>query len=123
MALVGALLLFALGAVFAQTAGLLFVVGLIGAAIGLILARTRVPGPGDAPAPLSRRQAVWVAIAITLVAIVLAWVATWLYARSEGGTLGLVDYLLETFGPFVPAEILIAEIAAAWGVGAGPVER
>ena len=121
-AALGAVLLFALGALFAQTAGLLFVAGLTGAVVGLLVARTRVPGDNDRP-ELTRRQAAWLAIGITLAAVVVGAVGTWLNALREGGTLGLLDYLLETFGPFVPAEIIVAEIAAAWGVGAGPVER
>ena len=49
-------------------------------------------------------------------------VATGSYARGEGGTLGLVDYLLTTFGPFVPGEAVIAALAAWWGANAGPVQ-
>jgi hypothetical protein len=33
-----------------------------------------------------------------------------------------VDYLFETFGPFVPAEALLAALAAWWGAGIGPVQ-
>ena len=47
----------------------------------------------------------------------------WAYALGEGGTLGLLDYLLQTFGPFVPAEAVIAAVTAWWGAGAGPVQR
>jgi len=49
-------------------------------------------------------------------------VGTWLHALAEGGALGLLDYLFETFGVIVPLELLIASVAAAWGAGAGPVE-
>ena len=119
---VGAALLFALGAIFASTAGLLFVAGLSGGAIGLLLARAAVPGAAAEPA-LTRRGAMWLAVALSLAAVAAGAIATWLFALGEGGTLGLVDYLLETFGLFIPLEIVIAGIAAAWGAGAGPVER
>ena len=121
-AAVGAALLFVVGAVLASTAGLLVVAGLTGAAIGLLLARAAVAGPADGPA-LTRRQAARYAIALSIVAVVLGAVGTWLNARGEGGSLGLIDYLLETFGPFTPAEAAAAAFAAAWGAGAGPVER
>jgi hypothetical protein len=64
----------------------------------------------------------WLAVAVSLGAIVAGAVATWLYALGEGGTLGFVDYQLETFGPFILGEVVIATLAAAWGASAGPVE-
>jgi hypothetical protein len=119
---VGAALLFALGAIFASTAGLLFVAGLSGGAIGLLLARAAVPAAAAEP-PLTRRGAMWLAVALSVAAVAAGAIATWLFARGEGGTLGLIDYLVETFGLFIPGEIVLAAIAAAWGAGAGPVER
>jgi hypothetical protein len=120
-ALLGAVGLFAVGAVFASTAGLLFVAGLIGATVGLLLARAAVPGDAAAPA-LTRGRVTWLAVAVSLGAIVVGALATWLYALGEGGTLGFVDYQLETFGPFILGEVIIATLAAAWGASAGPVE-
>ncbi len=121
-AIVGAVLLFLVGAILASTAGLLFVSGLTGAVIGLLLARARVLGD-DGMAPLSRRRVTWLAIGIAIAAVVAAAIGTWLYALREGGVLGPIDYLLTTFGPFVPAELLLAGFTAAWGAGAGPIER
>lgn len=115
----GALVL--LGAVLASTVGLLFISGAIGASVGLVLARAAAPT--DDARPIARRTVTWLALALTLAAIVAAFVATWLNARSEGGTLGLVDYLWTTFGPFVPGQLLIGSVAAAWGANAGPVQR
>lgn len=120
-AVLGAVLLFGVGAVIASTAGLVFVSGAMGAAIGLLLSRASVADQGT-PA-LTRRAVTWLAIGIAVAAVIVAAVATWLYARGEGGTLGLVDYLLETFGPFVPGELVIAAVAAAWGASSGPVRR
>ena len=121
-AALGTLVMYALGALLSSSAGLVFVAGLTGAAVGLLLARAAMPGRGDRPA-LTRRQVTWSSISISIVAVVLAAVGTWLHALAEGGALGLLDYLLETFGVTVPAELVIAALAAAWGSGAGPVER
>jgi hypothetical protein len=90
--------------------------------VGLVLARAAAPGHGEEPA-LTRRTTIGLAIAFSIVALVVAAVGTWLHALAEGGALGLVDYLLETFGVIVPLELLIATVAAAWGASAGPVER
>ena len=117
----GAGLLVLLGAILASTVGLLFISGAIGASIGLVLARAAVPA--GAAHPLPRRTVTVLAVLLTLAAIIGAGVATWLYARSEGGTLGLLDYLLTTFGPFIPGELAIGSVAAAWGANAGPVQR
>ena len=122
VAIVGTLVLYALGALLSSSAGLVFVAGLTGAAVGLLLARAAAPGRGAEPA-LTRRSAMRLAIALSILAIVVAAVGTWLHALAEGGALGLLDYLFETFGVIVPLELLIATVAAAWGAGAGPVER
>jgi hypothetical protein len=121
VALLGATGLYAVGALLASTAGLLFVAGLTGAAVGLVLARAAVPGNVAGPA-LTRRQVTWLAIALSIGAIAAGAVATWLNALGEGGTLGFIDYQLETFGPFILGEVVIATLAAAWGASAGPVE-
>jgi hypothetical protein len=120
VAVVGALLLTVVGAILALTAGLLFVAGLTGAAVGLALSRAAVAGVDVTP--VSRTRVAWLAIGLALAAVALAGLATWIYARGEGGTLGLVDYLLATFGPFIPAEALIAAVTAWWGASTGPVQ-
>jgi hypothetical protein len=122
VAAVGAALLFLVGAVVASTAGLVFVSGVMGAGIGLLLARAAVPAD-DRGAALTRGAVLWLAIGIAVGAVVVADVATWLNARGEGGTLGLVDYLLETFGLFVPGELILAAVGAVWGASSGPVQR
>jgi hypothetical protein len=122
VAAAGAGLLFLVGAVVASTAGLVFVSGVMGAAIGLLLARATVSPDERAPA-LTRRAVMWLAIGMAAGAVVVADVATWLNARGEGGTLGLLDYLWETFGLFVPGELFMAALGAVWGASAGPVQR
>jgi hypothetical protein len=121
-ATIGTLVLYALGALLSSSAGLVFVAGLTGAVVGLLLARAAKPGRGERPA-FTTRQATWAAVGLTLLGVVVAAAGTWLHALGEGGALGPVDYLLETFGVVVPAELVIGAIGAAWGAGAGPVER
>ena len=122
-AVVGAAALVLVGAVLASTAGLLFVAGVTGAAIGLVLARARVPGADGASPALDSAAVTWLAVSLALAAVVVAAIGTWVIARGEGGVLGPIDYLLETFGPFVPAEAVVAALTAAWGASAGPIQR
>jgi hypothetical protein len=122
IAAVGSLALFALGALLSSSAGLVFVAGLTGAGVGLVLARASAPGGGHEPA-LTRGTTIRLAIGVSILAVIVAAVGTWLHALGEGGALGLLDYLLETFGLTVPLELLIATLAAAWGASAGPVQR
>lgn len=116
----GAGVLLFVGAILASTVGLLFCAGITGAAVGLVLARAAVPR-NDAR-PLVRRTITWIAVVLAIVAVAIGAVATWFVALGEGGTLGLLDYLLTAFGPFVPGEAVVAAIAAAWGANAGPVQ-
>jgi len=119
-ALFGSMGLFAVGGLIASTGGLLFVAGVTGAVVGLLLARAAAPAEGGAPA-LSRPQVTWLAVGLSLGAIAVASVAIWLHALGEGGTLGFVDYQLETFGPFIPGEVVIGFLTAAWGARTGPI--
>jgi len=124
IAAVGAGLLFLLGGLLSTTVGFLFVAAAMGAGIGLTLAGLAVAGPSDegaGPTPIPRAAVRRAALLLAVGAVVLAAMATWLFARSEGGALGIVDYLWSTFGLLVPAEVGLAAVAAAWGAGAGPV--
>ena len=120
VSLAGAVLLVVVGAILASTAGLLFAAGATGAAIGLVLARAAVPEGGARPVP--RRTIAWIAVGLSIAAVAVAAVATWVIAQREGGTLALVAYLVETFGLFSPGETVIAVGAAAWGASAGPIQ-
>ena len=121
VAVVGAALLVLVGAVLASYVGLLFVAGATGAATGLVLARAALPL--DAAAPVSRRAVTWLSIGLVVAAIVAADLATWVIALGEGGVLGPLDYLWATFGPFVPGELVVGALGAAWGATSGPVQR
>ncbi len=120
VSLAAAIALVGVGALLASTAGLLLSAGIGGGAIGLVLARAAVPG--DGARPVARRTLGWLAVGLAIGAVAVAAVATWVIAQQEGGVLGLVDYLAETFGPFIPGEAVIAALAAAWGANAGPVQ-
>jgi hypothetical protein len=122
----GALVLTVVGAILTSTAGLLFAAGVTGACVGLVLARAAAPTGGsgalDAVA-VARRRVAWLSIGVSLGAVLAAAIATWLIARAEGGVLGPIDYLLETFGPFVPGEAVTATLGAWWGASNGPIQR
>jgi len=122
-ALFGAVLLVVVGAVLASTFGLLLIAGVMGAAVGLLLARAAVSGSAGPSATATRSAVGWLAIVIVLGAVLVADVATWLYAQSQGGVLGFFDFLWTTYGPFVPAVPVVAVLGAAWGAAAGPVQR
>lgn len=101
----GAAAIVVLGGVLAVSAGLLVIAGATGWAVAVGL---RV-GAGDRIAP-SRRTSL--AIGLALAAVAIGQAGLWLYARSEGGVLGPLDYLGEVYGPLVPLQLLLATIVA-----------
>jgi hypothetical protein len=124
IAAVGAALLFLLSGLLSTTVGLLFIAAAMGAGVGLTLAGLAVDAPsgdGAGPAPLSRARVRRAALLLAVGSVLLAAIATWLFALSEGGVLGIFDYLWSTFGLLVPAEVVLAAVGATWGAGAGPV--
>ncbi|MBI3752184.1 MAG: hypothetical protein HY263_11090 [Chloroflexi bacterium] len=110
-AAVGAAVLVLVGGVLAITSGQLFLVGVTAAATGLLAAGS------ERPKPWLRRYA----IVLALVVVAVGAVGTWLIALGQGGSLGLLDFLWATSGLLVPAEAIVAVLAAAWGANAGPV--
>ncbi|HXG25811.1 MAG TPA: hypothetical protein VNL94_03035, partial [Candidatus Binatia bacterium] len=121
-ALLGAALLVLVGGVAASTFGLLFVAGATGAVIGLVLARAAVPGEDEPGTPVPRSRLKRLAVGLALGAVAVGAAGTWVVALLEGGVLGPIDYLLTTFGPFLPAEAILAALGAWWGVGSGPIQ-
>jgi len=95
-----------LGGILLITAGLIAVAGLGGWAIAVAVRA----GGLDAVAP-SRRRAL--AVGFAAAAVLAGQLGLWLFARYEGGVLGPVDYLAETFELLVPLQFLVAT-AAAW---------
>lgn len=101
----GAAAITILGGVLAISAGLLAVAAATGWAVALGL---RIGAGGR----LSAARRVRLAVGLALLAVVLGQVGLWVYARTEGGVLGPLDYLGETFGPLVPLELAGASITA-----------
>jgi hypothetical protein len=96
--------LFALASV---SAGLLVVAALT----GLFVAEALRAGGG---ATLQGRMRQGLALATAVESVVVAQLGIWLYARAEGGALGLIDYLAQTFGFLVLLQFAIAAIVAWW---------
>ena len=94
------------GGVILVTAGLVALAALGGWGIGIAV---RVGSGGTVAA---ERRAVMAAVLAAL-AVLGGQLGLWLFARYEGGVLGPVDYLAETFGLLVPIELAFA-IVAGW---------
>jgi len=107
VAIAGAGLIVLLGGAMAVSAGLL----VVAVAIGYGIALASVAGAGDT---LSRPARSWFAAVIAGLALLVGQLGLWLFARTEGGVLPLVDYLGETFGVLVPLELLLAAGVAWW---------
>lgn len=95
-----------LGGIVLVTAGLIALAALGGWAIAIAV---RV---GSAGTVAKRPRAVMAAVLAAL-AVAGGQLGLWLFARYEGGVLGPVDYLAETFGLLVPIELAFA-VAAGW---------
>ena len=97
------------GGLLTITAGLLVVAAIVGWVVAVaLMIGAGVPTAGER----GRRR--WIAAVIALAGVALGQVGLWLIARGEGGTLGPIDYLAETFGVLVAAELLIAAVVAWW---------
>ena len=94
-----------LGGVLAVSAGLLVVAVAAGWAVAVGLRAGAGPR-------LATGRRVRLAVLLALLTVVLGQLGLWLYARTEGGVLGPLDYLNETFGLLVPLELIAASIAA-----------
>ncbi|HYK94299.1 MAG TPA: hypothetical protein VE011_00310 [Candidatus Dormibacteraeota bacterium] len=120
-AIVGAMAIVGMGGVLAYPFGLPFIAGGMGAIVGLLMARAAVPDRAATPVP--RPTVVRIAVAIALGGVVAGFLGLWLFAQSEGGVLGPLSYLSETFGLLVPAVAIVAVLTAWWGATSGPVQR
>jgi hypothetical protein len=105
---VGAIAITVLGGVVTLTGGLLAVAAIIGWFTAWALRFGAGTTIGD------RRRA-YLAFGLAVAGIGLGQLGLWLYGRTEGGVLPLIEYLGETFGPLVPIQALIAG-AVAWVV-------
>ena len=106
-AILGAALIVVLGGAMAISAGLLVAAAAGGYAVGLATA-------AGAGATMSRTRRTAIAAALAVLGVAGGQVGLWLFARTEGGVLPLIDYLGQTFGPLVPLELLLAGGVAWW---------
>ncbi|HYM84362.1 MAG TPA: hypothetical protein VEY67_09455 [Candidatus Dormibacteraeota bacterium] len=95
-----------LGGGFGFTAGLIVVAFFLGRLTAVAM---RV----GAGATVSGARRLASSVAIALAAVLLAQVGLWLWSLAEGGSLGPVDFLAETYGVLVLLELLLAG-GAAW---------
>ena len=117
VAVAGAAALTVILGVILATTGTFVVSLLAGVSIGLIVSGAAV-GPGAA---LHRDVAIRIAVGLALGMVILAGVATWILARAEGGVMDPISYLWTTFGFGIPAQAVVAVLAAAWGAASGPI--
>jgi hypothetical protein len=103
----GVVAIVVLGGVLAFSAGLLVVAAVLGRAIGLVLAALGF----EALVPPRRT---WLAVALAVGGVLIGQLGLWWYAGTEGGVLGPVDYLVETYGVLVPLQVVIAAGFAWW---------
>ena len=96
IALVGSLVIAFLGGPLSVTAGLLAVAALIGWVVGSVV-----------------RPAVGLAVGLAVASVTLGLVGVWIFARMEGGVLGLTDYLGEVQGVLAPLQLILAGAVAA----------
>jgi hypothetical protein len=97
VAIAGSAAITVLGGPLAISLGLLVVALLIGRFVGLAL-----------------QARVVAAVVVALLGVLAGQAGIWLFARSEGGVLGPLDYLGQAFGWIVPAQFLTAAAVAWW---------
>lgn len=97
-----------LGGVLAVSAGLL----VVAAATGWVVAVGLRMGAGPRIAADRRAR---LAVGLGFLSVAVGQLGVWLYALTEGGVLGPIDYLAQTFGPLVPLEFIVAGIVG-WAV-------
>lgn len=94
--LVGAAVIAFLGGPLSVTLGLVVAAAVIGWVVGSI-----------------SRPSLGVAVGLAIGSVALGLVGIWLFARLEGGVLGLPDYFAEVQGPLVLVELAVAGLIAA----------
>jgi hypothetical protein len=95
-AVVGAAAMVALGGPASVTAGLVVVALVVGVVVGRGL-----------------RGRAGIAVLVAIAAVAVGYVGVWLFARSEGGVLGLFDYLFEVDGFLPLVAVVVAAISAS----------
>jgi len=96
----GAILMTLLGGPLSIVAGLVGAAGAIGYVVGAVMRPLR-----------------GAAVLVALGSVALGLVGIWLFAGIEGGVLGIVEYLADVQGLFVPVELIVAGVLAALASG------
>jgi hypothetical protein len=109
-AAIGGAGLFALAGPLSVDTGLL----VAGVAVGWVVGVAVRTGAARAPAGASGTR-VATAIALGFAACAFAWAGTWAWSHVQGGVLGPAEFLVQVYGPLVPAQLLFATAAAAVG--------
>jgi hypothetical protein len=94
--LVGAAIVAFLGGPLSVTLGLVVVAAVIGWAVGSLA-----------------RPSLGLAVGLAVGSVALGLIGVWLFARLEGGVLGLPDYFAEVQGPVVLVELAVAGLVSA----------
>jgi hypothetical protein len=102
--LAGVIVLF--GGVFAFQAGLIVIALFLGRLTALAVSA----GAGPALSRTARRA---LSVGLSLAGVAVAQAGLWIWAIAQGGVLGPVEYLSQTFGALVPLQLLLAG-GAAW---------
>ncbi|MEO8570364.1 MAG: hypothetical protein ABI553_01575 [Chloroflexota bacterium] len=105
-AIVGAVTIVSFGGILTITDGLIVVAGFTGLAVAIAL---RWGAGGE----LSSRRRTALAIGLAVGAVALGQIGLWKYGLTEGGVLGLLDYLGQVYGPLVLVEFAAA-VVVAW---------
>ncbi len=95
-----------LGGAFGFTAGLIVVAFFLGRLTAVALR-------AGAGSTISTARRLGWSVTISLAAVLVAQLALWVWAIAEGGALGPVDFLAQTYGVLVLLELLLAG-GAAW---------
>jgi uncharacterized membrane protein YidH (DUF202 family) len=103
----GAALIVVFGGALGVSLGLVVLAVVIGRFVTLAL----LAGGGSTIRPGARTA---IAVGTAILAILLGQLGIWLYARSEGGVLGPLDYLAQAFGWLVPLQLAVAALVAGW---------
>ena len=96
----GAILMTLLGGPLSIVVGLVGAAGAIGYVVGAVMRPLR-----------------GAAVLVALGSVALGLVGIWLFAGIEGGVLGIVEYLADVQGLFVPVELVVAGVLAALASG------
>jgi hypothetical protein len=103
----GAALIVAFGGVLGVTLGLVVLAILIGRFVTLAL----LAGGG---ATITARARTAIAVGIAVLAVLLGQLGIGLYAGSQAGLPGVLDYLAQAFGWLVPLQVAVAALVAGW---------